>query len=732
VDAVFYKADDLAGLIWDAADTHDHPLLAYQTDHDFRACVLSFRWRSTGVLPLDAVNGPTLTIEGRDAAGVNRAWYVRLWNYATGTPTDADVRIDFAALDGGFLLPSQAVPVWAGDVDRMFVSLVAPGYSGADGALPAPVEAHVELSGIACDGAGSVLAVNEATVPAHTLRMATGYDDAYDQTPERLLRTVLHLGYRGVINHYIGMSHFFRLAIGGDAGSGFTVTTAGGALNVAARAWHADFLGRAKALGLDVILSQSFELFDAHCPQGWKQRDASGAPALIGWVPPSTLLSPASDDALSFLRTVARAFAGLAAAAGLSVRYQLGEPWWWTTAAGAPCLYDPAARIALGGAPVAIPTVFAPLSPAQTALLDAAGVLLARATRRVGDAVRAVAPDAELLLLVYLPTVLDPRAPELARANLPPGWAAPGFDTLQLEDYDWVVAGDRVACDRGAAAACARLGYPIGRTHYFSGFVLRAPDAAAQWPPIEAAVDAARARGVAETFVWALPQVARDGLVHFEPGEGAMQAFDDVSFPLALGREASAEPGFSTAIVTAASGAEQRNADWAQGRLKFDAGPGVRSAADIGALVAFFRARRGAARGFRFRDPFDDSSAGMTDPCGFADVTLGTGDGTTTAFPLCKRYGEGDEAEVRRITRPIAGTVRVGVAGAERLSGWTLGAGGVVAFATAPAAGAAVTAGFRFEVPVRFAEDQLSVSLAAVQAGDAPSVPLVEIREAVA
>jgi hypothetical protein len=111
VDCAFYRRDDLAGLIWEAEDRHDHPLLAYDTERDFRACRLSFRWRSGGVRPLDATHGPVLTIEGRDAAGVARAWYVRLWNYAVGTPEDAVVAIDFADLIGGFDLPTDADPV---------------------------------------------------------------------------------------------------------------------------------------------------------------------------------------------------------------------------------------------------------------------------------------------------------------------------------------------------------------------------------------------------------------------------------------------------------------------------------------------------------------------------------------------------------------------------------------------------------------------------------------------
>jgi hypothetical protein len=343
VDAVFYKANDLAGLIWAAEDVHDHPLLRYETARDFRGCRLRFRWRSDGVLALDAVNGPVLTIEGRDAAGAARAWYVRLWNYAVGTPSDAIVSLDFAAVNGGFMLPGEADPVWAGDVDRMFVSLVPPGFSGAHVALAAPAEGWVELTEIACDGPGAVLAIGDAVVPEHGLRIASGYDDSYHLTPARLLRNALLLGYRGAIVHYVGMSHYFRLA---SVPGGFHAVPTGGALNVAANAWHRDFAAVAKRLGYEIIWSLSYELLDQHCRDAWKQRAADGAPALTGWDPPSTLLSPAHAGAMTYLRSVAEALMAIALAAGLSPRFQIGEPWWWVMPDGRPCLYDAAATAA--------------------------------------------------------------------------------------------------------------------------------------------------------------------------------------------------------------------------------------------------------------------------------------------------------------------------------------------------------------------------------------------------
>ena len=733
VDAVFLRHSDLAGIIWESADRWDHPLLSYDTDRDYAHTVLSFRWRSAGVLALDAVNGPTLTIEGRDAAGSPRAWYVRLWNYAVGTPADAQITLKLSALDGGFLLPAEADPVFPGDIDRMFVSLVAPGYDPASTApLAAPVEGWAELSQIRCEGSRAMLTIGDVLVPPHGVGIATGYDDAYNQTPARVLRTIRGLGYRGSINHYVGMSHFMRLA--SDGAGGYLVDPAAPALNVASAAWHRAFFTEAQARGQSVIASLSYELLAQHCPSAWQQRDFAGDPARTGYDPPSALLSPANSEAMGWLEKATRAFVGLQKQAGLPVRFQIGEPWWWVSASGRICLYDDAARAALGGNPVTISDMRQPLGAAQKALLDQAGTLLAASAATLVAAVRqeAGAGGAEALLLAYLPTVLDPATPEAKRANLPLGWASPAFDTLQFEAYDWVTGGAEALHVSAIAEATARLGYPVARQHYISGY-LAAPDTGPGWRRIDEAVDVATARGVAETFVWALPQVCRDGFVRLpepSPEDDAMQAFDDVPFPLPLGLDAAVAPEFSTSVTITASGHERRNALWADARLRFDVGPGVRSEADLGTLIAFFRARRGQARGFRLRDPADFSSHGMTGTPASGDQLLGIGDGLKASFALVKRYGEGSEAQVRPITRPVGASIRIALGTTEVLTGWTLEAGGTIRFAIAPPTGTQIRAGFLFDVPVRFAEDRLDISGAGIAAGEAPSVPLLEIREA--
>ncbi|MDK9698361.1 MAG: DUF2460 domain-containing protein [Siculibacillus sp.] len=208
--------------------------------------------------------------------------------------------------------------------------------------------------------------------------------------------------------------------------------------------------------------------------------------------------------------------------------------------------------------------------------------------------------------------------------------------------------------------------------------------------------------------------------------------FDEVVFPLSVSLRATEGPERRTEIVALGSGREVRNTRWADSRRRWDAGSGVRSLDDLHEVLSFFEARRGRLHGFLWRDPIDDRSSPRSREPAAGDQTIGTGDGATADFALVKRYASGGREWVRPIVRPVAGSVRVAVAGSEKAAGteFTVSTGGVVTFAPGhvPASGAAVTAGFRFLVPVRFDTDEIRVDMTAFVAGEIPSIPLVEIR----
>ncbi len=213
----------------------------------------------------------------------------------------------------------------------------------------------------------------------------------------------------------------------------------------------------------------------------------------------------------------------------------------------------------------------------------------------------------------------------------------------------------------------------------------------------------------------------------------ALVPFHEVRFPTAIAFGATGGPERRTEIVALTSGHEERNALWADSRRRYNAGYGVQSLDDVHAVIGFFEERRGQLYGFRWRDHTDWKSCapGATPAAG--DQAIGTGDGTMAAFQIVKIYGADDAPYERAIRKPVAGTVLVAVDDIAKDEGtdWTLDpTTGVITFVAGaiPASGAIVTAGYAFDVPVRFDTDRLDINLTSFAAGDIPSIPLVEVR----
>lgn len=208
-------------------------------------------------------------------------------------------------------------------------------------------------------------------------------------------------------------------------------------------------------------------------------------------------------------------------------------------------------------------------------------------------------------------------------------------------------------------------------------------------------------------------------------------AFHEIRFPADLSFGSMGGPERRTEIVALSNGFEERNSPWAHSRRRYDAGVGLRSLDDMAALIAFFEARAGQLHGFRWKDWADYKSCAPSGVVGPGDQLIGTGDGLRVEFGLRKLYRSGSEGYLRPITKPVAGTVRVAVGGVERFEGQDYDldyATGVVVLRRAPMMEAPVTAGFEFDVPVRFDTDRIAVSVASFQAGDVPQVPVVELR----
>lgn len=197
-------------------------------------------------------------------------------------------------------------------------------------------------------------------------------------------------------------------------------------------------------------------------------------------------------------------------------------------------------------------------------------------------------------------------------------------------------------------------------------------------------------------------------------------AFHEIQFPNDIAYGATGGPEFATSVVATASGFEQRNINWSAARGRWDVASGLKKQTQLDTLIAFFRARKGRAYGFRFKDWTDFKATAQA---------LGSGNGTIKTFQLIRTYLSGGNTDVRMITKPVAGTVKVYLAGVQQNSGWSVNTTtGVITFTNAPGNGVSVSADYEFDVPVRFDTDRMAVTIEQINLHQWSGIPIIEIR----
>ncbi len=196
-------------------------------------------------------------------------------------------------------------------------------------------------------------------------------------------------------------------------------------------------------------------------------------------------------------------------------------------------------------------------------------------------------------------------------------------------------------------------------------------------------------------------------------------SFHEIRFPTDISYGSSGGPEFSTDIVITDSGHEQRNINWSEARARYNVAHGVKTETQLMELISFFRARKGRAYGFRFKDWSDFKASNQN---------LGSGDGVKTSFQLVKRY-QSSVIVTRDIKKPVSGSVKVYKNGVMQLSGYSVDhANGTVIFSSAPASLMTISADFEFDVPVRFDTDRLAARMESYGSNSWNDIPLVEVR----
>jgi len=210
-----------------------------------------------------------------------------------------------------------------------------------------------------------------------------------------------------------------------------------------------------------------------------------------------------------------------------------------------------------------------------------------------------------------------------------------------------------------------------------------------------------------------------------------VSAFDEVDFPDDIAYGSSGGPTFSTGVIVVDSGGDERTARWQTPKKVYDAAYTQRTLSQIRTLLAFVIARKGAARGFRFKD-FNDftTAADHVGTPSDTDVEIGIGDGSTRTFQLVKKYGSGSAITSWTITKPVTGTTVVSIDDVAQTSGWSVNLTvGWVVFTVAPAIGEVIKAGCEFRVPCWFAKSIDKELRAAIEEYDTGSITSIPIEQ---
>lgn len=196
-------------------------------------------------------------------------------------------------------------------------------------------------------------------------------------------------------------------------------------------------------------------------------------------------------------------------------------------------------------------------------------------------------------------------------------------------------------------------------------------------------------------------------------------SFLEIRFPESIAFNSSSILEFNTTIIKAKNGYEQRNINWNSNKMKFNIINGIKTKAELDELITFFRNVKGAGYGFRFKDWTDYQAENQY---------IGVGNGKTKEFQLIKAYRVSDNiVYYRKITKPVISTVRVFINDIESKDFNIDLTTGLITLNTVPEVNTSIKANFEFDVPVRFENDIMEITMNSINSGNVKEIILTEI-----
>ena len=534
--------NSLATLSYAVADTISHPLLRYTDTANYTGCVLSFGYSISASLPAlnDPTNPPALLITLND----NSVHTVPLWNYAVpgSQPRSGSVSINFSTVQD-----STSAPIDCTQIKTLAFQVVPGGYSsGSSAPLAAAIDGALILSSFTLSGASAQMPVGVYQTTNARVRLSLNYDTIAELTPERVANEMIALGYAQVETTMV-WGALARLDLQWfDANQAFQVAAP---FNFAAAAWAQNFCQlltsgysgpNGSVQNIKIIHGFSLELSDQWTNPVWTQRDSYGNPAKTNAADPNANFVGAffNADFYAFLQaSFTDALAFMPVGAPLEVCFDRFA-WWYNTQfignapAGSqpPCFYDDAAEAAylaqFGQSAPVITDINASLSSAQQAYLSWLSQQLGALTAQLAAGVRLSYPGVAIAARIDVTRIINGSI--MQAVNLPTAaWRSAVFACVQMADFAWVAPTTQAQHAVALSTATSTLGYGLSA----STLVVGQAASAADWGPIDAAIEQAEAQGWGQVYGYNFALVAQFGYTHYEPASAPAVASTGTGSP---------------------------------------------------------------------------------------------------------------------------------------------------------------------------------------------------------
>jgi hypothetical protein len=418
--------------------------------------------------------------------------------------------LDFNNLYQG-VHPSQQLKIPTNDIEAMFFTLIPPDYDKNDATYYSEskqLTANIQISAspdISLDSSNP----NENVSLQYSI--CEGYDDECFRTPQRLFESEGQYGFKKNVDLYIGATHYYDKVWNG---SSYDLITAY-PFNQAFANWIQNFLYWAKQRGQDVVLSFSFEMYEA--PSSWLQKGYDGSIGQSGWQPTTKFLSPTNQDVLAWQKNIISGLIQYCNNIGITPRIQIGEPWWWwqefmpgdvnnKNSMPYPCFYDDSTinlyQSETGKSPPMIQNAWCEYNGDVQSFAE---WLNGKLKQRITDLVNYIHSLGGMAYLLYFPPSVEDlnRVPRLMYEvnNLRDIFNI--FDIVQIEDYDWVTSDNFYHNNIYFPALIT------SKIEYFAGYAANGTEQ--EWSRIEKAAKVSLSQGFKNVYIWSGTQIRRDG-----------------------------------------------------------------------------------------------------------------------------------------------------------------------------------------------------------------------------